>query len=343
MNKELAEKIIEYLKRLEKNEVAPQITSKKKSLLLAKQREYESLVAVQKDYQGLVQEAENKEESAIFQEEIANLEKQKEQIINILKEEIIAEEGTGQNIVMEIRPGTGGTEAGLFARDLFAMYNGFVARKAWKLEMAESKVDYDGNFTLVAFLVRGEGAFKYLKNEAGVHRVQRVPRTESRGRIHTSTASVVVLPEAQDIALNILPQDLRIETSRSGGAGGQHVNTTDSKVQITHLPTGIVAISQDGRSQHDNKARALFTLKSRLLEKLRSDQEKKTGNLRSGMIGTAERSEKIRTYNYPQNRITDHRLEISWKKLNLIVKGDLEEVCQKLIDYEVEKKITDKR
>ncbi|CAG8665583.1 6388_t:CDS:2 [Ambispora gerdemannii] len=314
MNKELAEKIIEYLKRLEENEFSQKITSKKKNLLLAKKKEYEKLAAIQKDYQDLVQEADNKEEQNLFQTEITNLEKQKEQIINVVKEEIIAEEGTEQDIVMEIRPGTGGTEAGLFARDLFAMYNNFVEKK-------------------------GEEVFKYLKNEAGVHRVQRVPRTESRGRIHTSTASVVVLPEAQDIALNILPQDLRIETSRSGGAGGQHVNTTDSKVQITHLPTGIVAISQDGRSQHDNKARALFTLKSRLLEKLQSDKEKKTGNLRSSMIGTAERSEKIRTYNYPQNRITDHRLGISWKKLNIIVKGDLEEVCQKLIDYEVEKKL----
>jgi len=339
MNKELVEKIIEYLKRLEENEFSQKITSKKKNLLLAKKKEYEKLASIQKDYQDLIQEADDKEEQSLFQEEITNLEKQKEQVINTVKEEIIAEEGTEQDIVMEIRPGTGGTEAGLFARDLFAMYNNFVEKKGWKLEMVESKVDCEGNFTLVTFLVRGEEVFKYLKNEAGVHRVQRVPRTESRGRIHTSTASVVVLPEAQDIALNILPQDLRIETCRSSGAGGQHVNTTDSAVRITHKPTGIVASSQDGRSQHDNKARALFTLKSRLLEKLQSDKEKKTGNLRSSMIGTAERSEKIRTYNYPQNRITDHRLGISWKKLNIIVKGDLEEVCQKLIDYEVEKKL----
>src|SRR4051812_28707731 len=177
--------------------------------------------------------------------------------------------------------------------------------------MVESKVDVGGNFTLVSFLIKGKDVFNWLKNEAGVHRVQRVPQTENKGRIHTSTATVVILPEAQDIALNIRPQDLRVDTYRSSGAGGQHVNTTDSAVRITHLPTGIIATSQDGRSQHDNKEKALFILKSRLLEKLQAEKEQKTGNLRSAMIGTAERSEKIRTYNYPQNRVTDHRLGIS--------------------------------
>src|SRR4051812_5311619 len=177
--------------------------------------------------------------------------------------------------------------------------------------MVESKVDHAGNFTFVSFLVKGEKVFNCLKNEGGVHRVQRVPQTENKGRIHTSTATVVVLPEVQDVALNIRPQDLRIDTYRSSGAGGQHVNTTDSAVRITHLPTGVIATSQDGRSQHDNKEKALFILKSRLLEKLQVEKEQKTGNLRSTMIGTAERSEKIRTYNFPQNRVTDHRLGIS--------------------------------
>src|SRR3954469_5473107 len=177
--------------------------------------------------------------------------------------------------------------------------------------MVESKVDNTGNFTFVSFLIKGKEVFNWLKNEAGVHRVQRVPQTESKGRIHTSTATVVVLPEAQDVSLSIRPQDLRIDTYRSGGAGGQHVNTTDSAVRITHLPTGVVSTSQDGRSQHDNKEKALFILKSRILEKLRNDNQQKEGELRSSMIGKAERSEKIRTYNYPQNRITDHRLGVS--------------------------------
>ena len=177
--------------------------------------------------------------------------------------------------------------------------------------MIESKVDKAGNFDFVAFWVKGEKVFNWLKNEAGVHRVQRVPRTESRGRIHTSTVSVVVLPEAPDIALNIRPQDLKTETYSSGGPGGQHANKTASAVRITHLPTKLVAVSQDARDQRVNRERALLVLKSRLLEKLQTEQQQKTGNLRSSMIGTAERAEKIRTYNYPQNRVTDHRLGTS--------------------------------
>ncbi|CAJ0748960.1 16733_t:CDS:2 [Entrophospora sp. SA101] len=300
MNSELAEKIIDYLKKLEKNEVSPPLSNKKKNLLLVSKREYDELDKEQQDYQELVQ-AVSPEEQTLLREEINSLAEQKNQLITKIKEQIIAEEGVKQNIVMEIRPGTGGTEAGLFARDLYRMYYKFAEMK-------------------------GNEVYNWLKNEAGVHRVQRVPQTESRGRIHTSTASVVVLPEVQDIALDIRPQDLRIDTYRSSGAGGQHVNTTDSAVRITHISTGIVATSQDGRSQHDNKEKALFILKSRLLEKLQSDQQKKTGNLRSTMIGTAERSEKIRTYNYPQNRVTDHRLGVSWNKLNFIIEGDLAEL-----------------
>jgi len=219
------------------------------------------------------------------------------------------------------------------------MYYKFAESKDWKVEMVESKVDNEGNFTFVSFLVKGKEAFNWLRNEAGVHRVQRVPQTENKGRIHTSTASVVVLPEAQDVALNIRPQDLKIDTYSSGGPGGQHANKTASAVRITHIPTKIVATSQDGRDQRVNKERALFVLKTRLLEKLQTEKAKEVGNLRLSMIGTAERSEKIRTYNYPQNRITDHRLGISWNKLNFVIEGDLEEICQKLIDYEVEKKL----
>ncbi|CAG8584130.1 4459_t:CDS:2 [Ambispora gerdemannii] len=235
MNKELEAKIIAYLEKLEKNQLSTKLNNKKESLLLANKQAYDQLVKSQKEYQELVSVA-SQEESNFLLTEIKHLEEQKEQIIAKIKEQIMETEGTKQNILMEIRPGTGGTEAGLFA------------------QMVESKVD----------------------SEAGVHRVQRVPQTENKGRIHTSTASVVVLPEAQDIALNIRPQDLKIDTYRSSGAGGQHVNTTDSAVRITHLSTGVIATSQDGRSQHDNKEKALFILKSRLLEKLQSDKEKET-------------------------------------------------------------------
>jgi peptide chain release factor 1 len=184
--------------------------------------------------------------------------------------------------------------------------------------MAESKVDNEGNFTFVSFLIKGDKVFNFLKNEAGVHRVQRVPKTENKGRIHTSTASVVILPEAEEISLNIQKKDLSIETCRSSGAGGQHVNTTDSAVKVTYTYKNsngktetITAVSQDGRSQHDNKERALTVLKSRIWEKLQTERKKEIGDLRSSSIGTAERAEKIRTYNYPQNRVTDHRLGIS--------------------------------
>jgi len=335
MSKELIEKIFIYL---EKSSTLSQINKKKINLLLNIKQDYEEIDKNQKDYQELIKEVDEKEKD-YFLEEISKIEKQKKSLIEKIKEEIIAEDGIKQNVVIEIRPGAGGVEAGLFARDLYRMYYKFAEIKGWKLEMVESKVDNVGNFTLVSFLVKGEKVFNWLKNEAGVHRVQRVPKTESKGRIHTSTATIVVLPEVQDIALNINPQDLRIDTYRSSGAGGQHVNTTDSAVRITHLPTSVVATSQDGRSQHDNKEKALFVIKSRILEKLQLEKSKETGNLRSSMIGTAERSEKIRTYNYPQNRITDHRLGISWNKLNSIIEGELEELCQKLIDYEVEKKL----
>nr|CAG8442428.1 7931_t:CDS:2 [Entrophospora candida] len=275
MNKELERKIFDYLGKLEKGEIKTQINNKKKNLLLVSKREYEKIEQTQKEYQELSSEI-SKEEQSSLSAEIKNLAEQKEQMIAKIKEQIISEEGIKQNIVMEIRPGTGGTEAGLFARDLY---------------------------------LKGKDVFKWLKNEVGVHRVQRVPRTESKGRIHTSTASVVVLPEASDIVLDIRPHDLRIDTYRSSGAGGQHVNTTDSAVRITHLPTGVIATSQDGRSQHDNKEKALFILKSRLLEKLQTDKRKEVGDLRSLMIGDAER--------------------------------DLEELSQKLIDYEIEKRITE--
>jgi peptide chain release factor 1 len=338
-SKELRGIIINFLEKLEKNQLSQKLGIRKKNLLLTSKQEYDKVNKTQKDHQELVLEL-SKEEQEDFSAEIRRLEEEKVKIIEKIKEQIIEEEGTRQNVAIEIRPGTGGTEAGLFARDLYRMYAKFAESRGWRVEMVESKVDHAGNFTFVAFLAKGEKVFNCLKNEAGVHRVQRVPQTESKGRIHTSTATVVVLPEVQDVVLNLRAQDLRIDTYRSSGAGGQHVNTTDSAVRITHLPTGVIATSQDGRSQHDNKEKALFILKSRLLEKLQSDQQKEVGNLRSSVIGTAERSEKIRTYNWPQNRVTDHRLGISWNKLNFIIEGDLEELCQKLVDYEVEKKIT---
>lgn len=339
MKEELVTKIFGYLVKIETSFSPQQLSNKKIIFLLTKKKKYEEISELQEECQELIKSTNDPEGKKLLETEILNLGKQKEELITQIKEELIKEKNAGSNILMEIRPGTGGTEAGLFARDLYRMYYKFAEKRGWKVEMVETKVDFAGNFTFVAFLVKGAEVFTWLKNEAGVHRVQRIPDTESKGRIHTSTASVVILPEVPDVAWKIQSSDLKIDTYRSSGAGGQHVNTTDSAVRITHLPTGVVATSQDGRSQHDNKEKALFILKSRLFEKHRYEQEQELGNLRSTMIGTAERAEKIRTYNWPQNRITDHRLNLTWKKLNYIMEGNCQEICQKLIDDQVEKNL----
>ncbi|CAH1769612.1 4028_t:CDS:2, partial [Entrophospora sp. SA101] len=264
----------------------PKIKDNQFVLFLKIKNDYEKISQEIQEYRLLKQGTNDPENQTILEQEIEELEEKKAILIEKVKQELISQKGIKQNVLVEIRPGTGGVEAGLFARDLYRMYHKFADNQ-------------------------GKETFKYLKNEAGVHRVQRVPITENKGRLQTSTASVVVLPEVQDVAVKINQQDLKIETYRSSGAGGQHVNTTDSAVRITHKPTGIVATSQDGRSQHDNKEKALFILKSRLFEKYRQEQEAAIGNLRSSAIGTSERAEKIRTYNYPQNRVTDHRIETS--------------------------------
>lgn len=345
MNKEFNNKIFDCLNKIETISPSQQLNNKKIISLLTKKKKYEELSLLQSEYQELILQA-NQTEKNLLQTEIAKLETQKEQLITQIKAELIQEEATGQNIVMEIRPGTGGDEAGLFVRDLYRMYSSFADKKGWGIEIIENKVGLVGNFDFVSFLIKGKSAYNYLKNEAGVHRVQRIPKTEKKDKPHTSTASVVVLPEPQDIVLNIRPQDLKIETCRSSGAGGQHVNTTDSAVKITYTYSTngktetITATSQDGRSQHDNRRNALTVLKSRLWEKLQTEKEQKVGNLRSTMIGTAERSENFRTYNFLKDRVVDKRLEIKLlDKVSSVMEGDLEEICQRSIDYQVEKSL----
>jgi peptide chain release factor 1 len=326
----LEKKILEFLRylgKIEEEKKHPKLILSKKEnyqnfttnkeeskislLLLKSKKEYEKIENELLECQALKKEEISKENQVLLEQEIDKLEKDKYDLAVEIKKELFKEEGIEQNVLVEIRPGTGGIEAGLFARDLYRMYHKFADKKKWKVELIETNVDGVGNFNFVSLLVKGLDVFNYLKFESGVHRVQRVPVTESKGRIHTSTATVAVLPEAQDLNIKIKSQDLKIETYRSSGAGGQHVNTTDSAVRITHIPTGVVATSQNGRSQHDNKEKALFVLKSRVSEKYLQEQEKEIGNLRSSAIGTAERAEKIRTYNYPQNRVTDHRVNVS--------------------------------
>lgn len=244
-----------------------------------------------------------------------------------------------KNVIFEIRGAVGGEEANIFAGDLYRMYLKYCENQNWKVETIEAKESTSGGFTYISFMIKGKQVFAKLKFEAGAHRVQRVPKTESQGRVHTSIATVAVLPEANDIEVNINPNDLKIDTYRSSGAGGQHVNTTDSAVRITHLPSGIVVTSQDGRSQHDNKDKAMQVLRAKLYEFQVSQQKGEIGSLRKSAVGSGDRSEKIRTYNYPQNRVTDHRIGLSLNKLDQIMEGNLDEIILALISDEQRKKL----
>ncbi len=244
-----------------------------------------------------------------------------------------------KNAMVEIRAGTGGVEAGLFAGNLYRMYSYYAEARGWKVEtLSFSPGELDGVKEII-FMVNGEGAFGALKFESGVHRVQRVPQTESQGRIHTSAASVAVFPEADDIEVDIDPNDLRIDVYRSSGPGGQSVNTTDSAVRITHVPTGLVVTCQDEKSQHKNKAKALKVLQSRLYDQIRSEAEAKETATRRSMVGTGDRSAKIRTYNYPQGRVTDHRINLTLYRLEEIMGGDLQEIVRSLSSADLNERI----
>ncbi|MBQ2756831.1 MAG: peptide chain release factor 1, partial [Oscillospiraceae bacterium] len=244
-----------------------------------------------------------------------------------------------KNVVVEIRGGAGGEEAALFAGSLFRMYSMYAESKGWKTEILGSNDTELGGFKEVSFLIEGDGAYSKLKYESGVHRVQRVPDTEASGRIHTSTVTVAVLPEVEDVELEILPTDLQIDTYRSGGAGGQHVNKTESAIRITHLPTGIVVECQDERSQHKNKDKAMRVLRSRLYERMQQEQADKIASERRSQVGTGDRSERIRTYNFPQGRVTDHRIGLTLYKIEAIMNGSIDEITDALRAYDQAEKL----
>lgn len=248
------------------------------------------------------------------------------------------DERDNRSAFLEVRAGTGGQEAALFASDLARMYTLYALKKGWRVSvLSESETDLGGVRELVLH-VQGKHVFGHLKHESGVHRVQRVPKTEASGRIHTSTATVAALPEAEDVEVSINPSEIRIDVFRSGGAGGQHVNTTDSAVRITHLPTGIVVSCQDERSQHKNKAKALKVLQSRLFAYEREKVESEKSQMRKEMVGSGERAEKVRTYNFPQNRVTDHQVELTLSKLDRVIEGDLDDIIEALMRKEQEER-----
>lgn len=270
----------------------------------------------------------------LAQEEVENLMKGKEEAESQLKILLLPKDSRdGKNIFLEIRAGAGGDEAGLFAANLLRMYCKYAEAKGWRTEIISCHETGIRGFKEVILWIEGESAFSKLKYESGVHRVQRVPTTESQGRIHTSTVTVAVLPEADEVEINIDPKDLRIDVYRSSGPGGQHVNTTDSAVRITHIFTGIVVTCQDEKSQHKNKAKALRVLRARLLDRLTAQQQSEISETRKLQVGSGERSEKIKTYNFPQGRVTDHRIGLTLYKLENILEGKLDEFIDALIAH----------
>ncbi|MBD3264248.1 MAG: peptide chain release factor 1 [Candidatus Omnitrophica bacterium] len=285
---------------------------------------------------------EEEEVRALAREEWTTLDEKLKKINKKIEDKIFEESEPEYDLIIEIRAAAGGEESALFAASLFKMYSKYAERNGWKTEVLSSNPTEIGGFKEIIFSLKGKEAYTHLKFESGVHRVQRVPVTESGGRIHTSTVTVAVLIEPKEVELKLNSDDLRIETYRSSGAGGQHVNVTDSAVRITHLPTGIVVACQDERSQIKNREKAMRVLKARIMEKMLKDEVKKMTRLRRIQVGTGERSEKIRTYNFPERRVTDHRINLTIYRLEAVLEGDLDEVVDELIGEE-RKKIYEKR
>jgi peptide chain release factor 1 len=277
---------------------------------------------------------EDEEIKRLAREEINRLLEEKGRVERELKMTLLPKDPNDEkNILLEIRAGTGGEEAGLFAANLFRMYAKFAERHHWRMEVLSRHYTGVGGFKEIIALIEGKGVYSRLKFESGVHRVQRVPATESQGRIHTSTVTIAILPEVEEVEIQIDPNDLRIDIFRSSGPGGQSVNTTDSAVRITHLPTGMVVSCQDEKSQHKNKAKALKILRARLMDKARHEQKVEISEKRRIQVGTGERSERIRTYNFPQGRVTDHRIGLTLYRLDEVLEGELDDIIDALTTH----------
>lgn len=272
--------------------------------------------------------------------ELAELETVKPKLLEEIELLLIPKDpNDDKNVIVEIRGAAGGDEANIFAGDLYRMYVKYAESQGWKIETLEVSEAEAGGFSLISFMLKGDLVYSKMKFESGSHRVQRIPKTESQGRIHTSTATVLVMPEAEEVDVEINLNDLKIDTYRSSGAGGQSVNTTDSAVRITHLPTNTVVTCQDGRSQHENKEQAMKIIRAKVYENIMREQQEKEGAIRKQTIGSGDRSEKIRTYNYPQNRITDHRINLTLQSLDRVMEGRLDDVFDALISEEQKLKL----
>lgn len=313
---------------------------KKYQELIKEHGELNKIVPVFREYEGFLGELKEAKEllrdpdpeiRSMAKEEVPSLEHQLADLTARLHILLMPKDPLDdKNIILEIRAGTGGEEAGIFAGELFRMYSRYAESKSWSLELIEKNVSSSGGFKEVVSLIKGRGAYSNFKFESGTHRVQRVPETETQGRVHTSAVTVAVLPEAEDIDLDINPADLKFDVFRSSGPGGQSVNTTDSAVRVTHVPTGTVATCQDEKSQHKNKAKALGVLKARLLDaKIREEDEKRAAD-RKGQVGSGDRSGRIRTYNFPQGRMTDHRIGLTLYRLDSIMEGEIQDIIDEL-------------
>ena len=337
--KDIIEKHKNLEKELSSGQIEPKLFAKKSKEysklenIISIAKEYVNFETEKKDLEQILHDKSNDTEIVEMAEKDLNLMKiKKEKYENKLKIFLLPkDEDDDKNAIVEIRAGTGGLEASLFCSDLFRMYEKVCSKKKWQLEIISISKSEAGGFKEVIFLVNGNDIYSYLKYESGVHRVQRIPETETQGRVHTSAATVAVLPEAEEVDIKIKDTDLRIDVFRAGGPGGQSVNTTDSAVRITHIPSGVVVSQQDEKSQHKNKAKALKILRSRVYEaeKRKKDQERSTN--RRSQIGTGDRSERIRTYNFPQGRVTDHRINLTLHKLDEFLSGEIhEEMNQEL-------------
>lgn len=317
--------------------------SKEQSDLQETVETYRQYKAVKEDLEVarmMLQESEDQESREMIKQEVHSLEKELEELKQRLKLLLIPKDPNDEkNVIMEIRGAAGGEEAALFAGDLYRMYTRYAEKQGWKIDVIESHPTELGGYKEIIFMINGKGAYSKLKFENGAHRVQRVPTTESGGRIHTSTATVACLPEAEEVEVEINENDIRVDTFASSGAGGQHVNTTMSAVRLTHIPTGIVVTCQDERSQIKNKEKAMKVLRARIYDLYQQQAQKEYDETRKSAIGTGDRSERIRTYNFPQNRVTDHRIGLTLQKLDRVLDGELDEIIDALIMAEQSEKI----